>query len=94
MQGAGATGGTQARAAAWAKIDRMLTPDAVAIPWAFGKGAQIESADVPGINDLWNQGLWDYNYTSRRWPKRLGVPDAIPGRRRRSLGSSCPSAAR
>jgi peptide/nickel transport system substrate-binding protein len=66
MQAAEATVGTQARAAAWAKIDRMLTADAVAIPWTFSRGEAIESADVRGINDLWNQGFWDYNYTSLR----------------------------
>jgi len=66
MRTAEATVGTPARAAAWANIDRMLTEDAVAVPWDFVKGATIESADVRGINDLWNEGFWDYNYTSLR----------------------------
>jgi hypothetical protein len=66
MRAAEATAGTQARTAEWAKIDRMLTADAVAIPWEFNKEPTIESADVRGINDLWNQGLWDYTYTSLR----------------------------
>ena len=56
--------GVRARAAAWAKIDRMLVGIAAAIPWAFTKQPLIESSDVRGINDVWNGGTWDYSYTS------------------------------
>ena len=37
---------------------------AVAVPWVFDKQPNIESADVNGINQLWNEGAWDYDYTS------------------------------
>lgn len=53
-----------AAAAAWAKVDEMLVDQAVAIPWIFDKQPSIESANVRGINDLWNTGSWDYTYTS------------------------------
>ena len=49
--------GVSARAAAWAKIDRMLVGIAAAIPWAFSKQPNIESSDVRGINDVWNGEL-------------------------------------
>ena len=55
--------GDAARAAAWAKVDQMLTAQAVAVPWTFDKQPNIEAKDVHGINDLWNEGSWDYNYT-------------------------------
>jgi peptide/nickel transport system substrate-binding protein len=53
-----------ARARAWAHIDRTLVDTAAAIPWEFIRNPTIESADVRGINDLWNAGYWDYSYTS------------------------------
>ncbi len=56
--------GTQARAAAWAKIDRELVAQAVAIPFAWDKEPNIESKDVAGVGDVWNQGVWDYSFTS------------------------------
>jgi peptide/nickel transport system substrate-binding protein len=58
------TVGEQNRAAAWGRVDTMLVSNAVAVPGIFAKEPTIESADVRGINDLWNQGLWDYSYTS------------------------------
>jgi len=54
--------GTQARAAAWAAIDRKLV--AVAIPFDWDKQPNIESKIVAGVGDLWNSGAWDYAYTS------------------------------
>jgi peptide/nickel transport system substrate-binding protein len=56
--------GPTPRANAWAKIDRALVANAVAIPWLFGKQGSIRSRKVRGINDLWNAGAWDYAYTS------------------------------
>jgi peptide/nickel transport system substrate-binding protein len=56
--------GTQARAAAWAAIDRELVAQAVAIPFAWDKQPNIESHDVAGVGDVWNLGAWDYNFTS------------------------------
>jgi peptide/nickel transport system substrate-binding protein len=60
------TVGANARAAAWANIDRMLVADAVAVPTVWSINPSIESKDVNGINDLWNIGAWDYEYTSLR----------------------------
>jgi peptide/nickel transport system substrate-binding protein len=52
------------RNATWAGIDKQLVANAVAIPWSFDKQGNIEGTAVHGINDLWNSGAWDYNYTS------------------------------
>jgi peptide/nickel transport system substrate-binding protein len=56
--------GVQARAVAWAQIDRKLVAQAVAIPFDWDKQPNIESKDVLGVGDLWNTGQWDYSYTS------------------------------
>jgi peptide/nickel transport system substrate-binding protein len=56
--------GTQARATAWAAIDRELVAKAVAVPYDWDKQAQVESKDVAGVGDVWNVGSWDYNFTS------------------------------
>ncbi len=56
--------GTQARAEAWAKIDRELVAQAAAVPFAWDKQPNIESKDVDGVGDVWNLGAWDYSYTS------------------------------
>jgi peptide/nickel transport system substrate-binding protein len=64
MRAAERTTGAAARAAAWAAVDDALVRQAVAIPWAFDKQPYIESADVRGINSLWDAGKWDYAYTS------------------------------
>jgi peptide/nickel transport system substrate-binding protein len=56
--------GTQARANAWAAIDRQLVAQAVAIPVDWSKQPNIESKDVAGVGDLWNTGQWDYSFTS------------------------------
>jgi peptide/nickel transport system substrate-binding protein len=50
--------------AAWAKVDEALVYNAVAVPWIFDNQAYIESANVRGINDIWNTGSYDYAYTS------------------------------
>ena len=68
MKKATLTVGASARAAAWGKIDTMLVNQAVAVPWIFDKQPNIESANVRGINDLWNTGSWDYTYTSLKNP--------------------------
>jgi peptide/nickel transport system substrate-binding protein len=56
--------GTSARAQAWAKIDKELVEEAVAVPYDWDKQAQIESKDVAGVGDQWNVGGWDYSFTS------------------------------
>ena len=56
--------GTQARATAWAAIDRKLVAQAAAIPFDWDKQPNIESKDVAGVGDLWNTGQWDYSFTS------------------------------
>jgi peptide/nickel transport system substrate-binding protein len=56
--------GTQARAQAWAAIDRELVAQAVAVPFAWDKEPNIESKDVAGVGDVWNEGVWDYSFTS------------------------------
>lgn len=57
-----------ARATAWANVDRMLVQDAVAIPEEFDNQPNIESKDVAGVDDLWNEGDWDYAFTSLKNP--------------------------
>jgi peptide/nickel transport system substrate-binding protein len=56
--------GTGARATAWAKIDDELVEDAAAIPFDWDKDPEIEGKDVHGVGDIWNEGSWDYAYTS------------------------------
>jgi peptide/nickel transport system substrate-binding protein len=56
--------GTAARATAWAKIDEEVVEDAAAIPFDWDKEGGIESADVHGVGQLWNEGSWDYSFTS------------------------------
>lgn len=64
MEAAELVVGTQARAEAWAKIDRELVEQAVAVPYDWDKQAEIESKNVAGVGDVWNVGSWDYNFTS------------------------------
>jgi peptide/nickel transport system substrate-binding protein len=64
MKAAEKTVGDQNRAAAWAKVDNMLTSQAVAVPWYFTKQPAIEAKDVRGIVQLWNQAEFDYDFTS------------------------------
>ena len=56
--------GQQARAKAWAKIDQDLVSKAVAVPFEFSKQPELESRDVAGVTQVWNEGSWDYDYTS------------------------------
>ncbi len=62
MKAAETSVGDANRANAWAKVDQMLVNDAVAVPWAFDKQPNIMAKDVNGINDLWNEGSWDYSW--------------------------------
>jgi peptide/nickel transport system substrate-binding protein len=64
MKAAEKVQGVTARAAAWGKIDNMLAQEAAAVPWSFNNQPNIESKDVRGINDLWDIGEWDYDFTS------------------------------
>ena len=56
--------GEPARAQAWAKIDEMLVAQAAALPEVYANAAQIEGTGVAGVNQLWNTGTWDYDFTS------------------------------
>jgi peptide/nickel transport system substrate-binding protein len=53
-----------ARTQAWANVDKMLVNDAVAVPEDFDNEANIESKNVAGVNMLWNEGIWDFAFTS------------------------------
>jgi peptide/nickel transport system substrate-binding protein len=53
-----------AHAQAWANVDKMLVNEAVAVPEDFDNEPQIESKDVAGVNQLWNEGQWDFAFTS------------------------------
>jgi peptide/nickel transport system substrate-binding protein len=52
------------RAAAWAKVDNALTAQAVAVPWVFDKQPYVMSKDIRPVNQLWNEGSFDYDWTS------------------------------
>ncbi len=56
--------GTEARAKAWAKIDEKLVEIATDIPFDWDKEANLEGKGVNGVGDLWDEGEWDYNWTS------------------------------
>jgi peptide/nickel transport system substrate-binding protein len=64
MEAASKTIGTKARGEAWAKIDRELVEEAVAVPYQFAKEAYVSSKNVAGVNDYWNSGAFDYSFTS------------------------------
>jgi peptide/nickel transport system substrate-binding protein len=49
---------------AWANVDKMLVNDAVAVPEDFDNQANLKSKDVAGANMLWNEGSWDFSFTS------------------------------
>ena len=53
-----------ARAQAWASVDRLLVAQAVALPETVDSAPSIESANVAGVNAIWNAGIWDLDYTS------------------------------
>ena len=52
------------RATAWASVDQLLVDDAVAVPETFNSEPNIESANVAGVNQIWNGGTWDLSFTS------------------------------
>jgi peptide/nickel transport system substrate-binding protein len=56
--------GEPARARAWAKIDEELVSQAAAAPEVFATAGNIEGRNVAGVNQLWNTGTWDYDFTS------------------------------
>jgi peptide/nickel transport system substrate-binding protein len=64
MEAASKVVGVKARGEAWAKIDRELVAEAVAVPYQWAKEPYIESKDVEGVNDYWNSGTFDYSFTS------------------------------
>ncbi len=68
MQKAALVADPTARAQAWANIDKMLVNQAVAIPEDFDNQPNVESKDVVGVNELWNTGTWDLDFTSLKNP--------------------------
>lgn len=51
------------RAAAWGRIDSMITATAAAIPWLWDRTPSIRSKDVKGVLAKWN-AAWDLSFTS------------------------------
>jgi peptide/nickel transport system substrate-binding protein len=51
------------RAAAWGKIDEMVTAAAPSVPWIWDKQALIRSKDVNGAVSEFNS-MWDLSWTS------------------------------
>ena len=64
MQKAEFVSGEPARAQAWAKVDELLVERAVAAPEVYASLANIEGRGVEGVDQLWNGGAWDYDFTS------------------------------
>jgi peptide/nickel transport system substrate-binding protein len=64
MKAAETVQGKEARASAWGKIDDELVEDAAAIPYDWEKAPRLEGKDVHGVAMLWNEGAWDYSFTS------------------------------
>jgi peptide/nickel transport system substrate-binding protein len=64
MEAATKVVGEKARGEAWAKIDRELVNEAVAVPYQWAKEPYLESKDVAGVGQFWNGGTWDYSFTS------------------------------
>jgi peptide/nickel transport system substrate-binding protein len=55
--------GTEERAEAWGKVDKMVNELAPAVPWIWEYFPNIQSADVAGVINLYN-GAWDLSFTS------------------------------
>ena len=53
-----------AREQAWANVDKLLVAKAAAVPEEWDNQPNIESNDVAGVNDLWDEGTWDFSFTS------------------------------
>jgi peptide/nickel transport system substrate-binding protein len=51
------------RAQAWADVDKMVMAQAAVVPWVWDNQANIASADVAGVINLFNAN-WDMSYTS------------------------------
>ncbi len=64
MTKAEAITGKEARATAWAKIDKEIVEDAAAVPFDWDKQGMVEGKGVKGVGDLWDVGEWDYSWTS------------------------------
>ncbi len=64
MRVAEKSAGDAGRAQAWAKVDNLLTAQAVAVPWQFDKQAYVMSNDIRPVNQLWNEGSFDYSFMS------------------------------
>ncbi|HUN78487.1 MAG TPA: ABC transporter substrate-binding protein [Solirubrobacteraceae bacterium] len=64
MEKAALVFGEPARGNAWAKVDDMLVEQAVAAPEVYTSDADIEGSEVQGVDQLWNSGAWDYDFTS------------------------------
>ena len=82
MQKAALVTDPTARAQAWANVDKMLVNQAVAIPEDFDNEPNLESKDVAGVNQLWNDGTWDLDFTSLKNP--------LPRHRPRSRAAAAP----
>ena len=57
-----------ARAQAWANVDKLIVTQADAVPEDFDNQPNIEVRGRAGVNDLWNEGSWDFAYTSLKNP--------------------------
>ena len=68
MEKAALVVGARARAEAWARVDRMLVEQAVAAPEEFDSQPNIEGPNVEGVNQLWDDGSWDYDFTALKAP--------------------------
>jgi peptide/nickel transport system substrate-binding protein len=64
MEQAKLVNGVVARAAAWGKIDDMVTATAAAIPWSWDNQANVYSKNVECVNDLFNSGPCDFSFSS------------------------------
>jgi peptide/nickel transport system substrate-binding protein len=53
-----------ARAQAFANVDKLLVDKAVAIPEDFDNQPAVESKNVAGVNQQWEDGNWDFAFTS------------------------------
>ncbi len=47
-----------------AKIDSEIVENAAAIPYDWEKSPRVEGKEVHGVAMLWNEGAWDYSFTS------------------------------
>jgi peptide/nickel transport system substrate-binding protein len=63
MEKASATAEPEARAKAWAEVNKLITAQAPAVPYIWDTGALIQGTGIHGVAAIWNGNEWDLSYS-------------------------------